>query len=131
MIQVPSLFLPLCCLSAKFGKIISCLGEYNWIYSEKFPNQQPPEDSIDFRLGGSLKRRVCYDVAQAWHQANPDCPFRVSVIDAWKLTDNYAESTSDGRHWVVELKNALDKRTKQGQAEGQLILTLHLLTLIR
>ena len=66
-------------------------------------SQWAPQDSYEFRLGGSLKRHVIFDIARQWNRVNQeDPPFRVSVADAWLLTDNRPETTSEGRHWVGE-----------------------------
>lgn len=92
------------------------MGENNWIYAEKFPGTRPPEDSLDFRLGGARKRHVLYEFAKKWNRMHTN--FRVSVVDAWSLTDNFPESTSDGRHWVSEGGKYRDHRSRQGEAEG-------------
>ena len=94
------------------------MGEENWIYSEKFPGVSPPEDSFDFRLGGARKRHSIYELAVKWNAVHTVPKFRVSVVDAWSLTDNFPESTSDGRHWVSEGRKYWDQRSLQGEAEG-------------
>jgi hypothetical protein len=59
-------------------------------------------------------------MAKEWnrvHQAQP--PFRLSVVDAWQLTDHRPETTTDGRHWISEsLTQFWDKRSRIGEAEG-------------
>ena len=94
------------------------MGEDNWIYTGKFPGTPPPEDSLDFRIGGARKRHAIYEVAKMWNAKHSAPKFRVSVVDAWSLTDNFPESTSDGRHWVSEGRKFWDQRSLQGQAEG-------------
>jgi hypothetical protein len=74
---------------------------------------------LDSRLGGSRKRHVIFNLARNWNRIHlGEEPFRLSVIDAWMLTDNRPETTSDGLHWVVENKNTWDQRPKIGEAEG-------------
>lgn len=61
------------------------------------------------RIGGAIKRHGIYNVAREWnllHQSNP--PFRVSVVDGWRLTDNRPETTVEGLHWITEAQG--DKR---------------------
>jgi len=48
-------------------------------------------------------------------------PFRLSVIDAWMLTDNRPETTGDGFHWVAEFRtDLLNQRPRIGEAEGSI-----------
>jgi hypothetical protein len=85
---------------------------------DQFPDG-PPKDSIDFRIGGSAKRKAMYFVAHHWnqmHRQNP--PFRLSVVDAWDMTDNRPEATSEGRHWVSEDEGAEKIRPFVGETDG-------------
>lgn len=80
---------------------------------------QGTKDSITFRYGAGNMRFAVYRVAQTWNQMyknNP--PFRVSVVDAWLLTDNRPETTSEGRHWIAEDKKFKELRQGIGEADG-------------
>jgi hypothetical protein len=95
------------------------------MYSKEGDGVKPPDDSLDFRLGGSKKRQAIYQTARVWnnlHRENP--PFRVSVVDAWKLTDNRPETTYEGRHWIAEGKKICPRKSV-GETEG--ISTLYVL----
>ena len=81
------------------------------------PDATPPSDTLDFRLGGSMKRHAIHDVAKKWNQEG-NSTFRVSAVDAWQLTDNRMETTSDGRHWIDESGYHSQRRKGIGEAEG-------------
>jgi hypothetical protein len=58
-------------------------------------------------------------VAKRWNAQFTE-GFRVSVVDAWLLTDNRPETTNEGRHWIDEGKgNFVTKRPLIGEAEGK------------
>jgi hypothetical protein len=50
------------------------------------------------------------------YKENP--PFRVSVVDAWLLTDHRPETTSEGRHWIAENKKLTLLRNGIGEPDG-------------
>ena len=65
-----------------------------------------------------MKRHAIYEVARKWNQIG-NSTFRVSAVDAWQLTDNRMETTSDGRHWIDEMNGYYSYRRKGiGEAEG-------------
>lgn len=99
---------------------MQCYGEYNIVYSEKADGVAPPEDSLDFRIGGAKKRHAIYEVARRWNrQFSQSPPFKVSAIDVWQLTDNRPETTNDGRHWIDEGRGDFVRiRPGIGEAEG-------------
>ena len=73
-------------------------------------------DSLNYRLGSYLKRQAIYEVARRW---NLKKSFRVSVVDAWKLTDNRPETSFEGRHWVIDqIDDRASRRPLIGEAEG-------------
>lgn len=85
------------------------------------PDTPAPADSLDFRLGGSIKRHAIYEVARKWNQFK-NATFRVSAVDAWQLTDHRMETTSDGRHWIDEMNGYYSwRRQGIGEAEGTYI----------
>ena len=93
------------------------VGETNPLYDDKFPGKTAPPDSLDFRIGGDKKRSMVYDIVKKWNRLHPE-GFRVSVVDVWMLTDNFPESTFDGRHWAEEDSETLGRRPHVGQADG-------------
>jgi hypothetical protein len=85
---------------------------------------------LDFRYGGAKKRFAVFDVARRWnrlHHTDEATSFRLSAVDAWFLTDNRPETTSDGRHYTLE-RAGNDKRPLIGEADGISYLSM-LLTL--
>jgi hypothetical protein len=73
------------------------------------------------RQGGARKRHKIFEIARRWNREHRERgyePFRVSVVDAWMMTDNRPETTSDGRHWVPEGGNPWPQRPRIGEAEG-------------
>jgi len=65
-----------------------------------------------------MKRHAIYDVGKQWNKSG-NSTFRVSAVDAWQLTDNRMETTSDGRHWIDEMNGYYSYRRKGiGEAEG-------------
>jgi len=103
-------------------KAVQCYGEYNIVYSDSHPDTPAPVDSLDFRLGGSQKRHAIHEVAREWNTAqlaSGNATFRVSAVDAWQLTDQRMETTSDGRHWIDEMNGYYSYRRRGiGEAEG-------------
>jgi hypothetical protein len=82
-------------------KAVNCYGESNFQYRDR--QGPPPWDSLDFRIGGSVKRHAIFEIARKWNARHKnDPPFKVSVVDAWQLTDNRLETTAEGRHWIAE-----------------------------
>lgn len=45
-------------------------------------------------------------------------PFKLSVVDAFAMTDARPESTSDGTHWVEENEKSYLIRPTVGECEG-------------
>ena len=78
------------------------------------PTFEPPDDSLDFRYGGAKQRHAIFEIGRQW----TDSAFRVSVIDAWLLTDPRPETTFDGRHYSGESEDALEDRPLMGEADG-------------
>jgi hypothetical protein len=67
----------------------------------------------------SQKRHAVYEVARQFHLENVDNPpFKVSVVDAWQLTDNRPETTSEGRHWIAEDSAYREFRNGIGEGDG-------------
>ena len=67
-------------------------------------------------------RHAVYRVARTWNKIYKDNPpFRVSVVDAWLLTDNRPETTMEGRHWIAEDKKYKAFRKGIGEADGILL----------
>ena len=46
---------------------------------------------------------------------------RVSVVDAWEITDPRPETTSDGRHYSSDNPNIGQQRPYVGEADGTII----------
>ena len=66
-------------------------------------------------------------MASKWNNLHSkELPFRLSVVDAWMMTDNRPESTSDGVHWIEENEKSSLVRPTVGEADG----TTHLQTII-
>lgn len=82
------------------------------------PNFERPDDSLDFRYGGAKQRRAVFEIARSWIQQNPESSFRLSVIDAWLLTDSRPETTSDGRHYSADIEDVVEDRPLMGEADG-------------
>ena len=65
-----------------------------------------------------------FDLARKWNRITLDNPdmFRLSVVDAWKVTDDRPETVYDGRHWIVEEHydryRVSEFRPLIGEAEG-------------
>jgi hypothetical protein len=84
------------------------------------PNSELPDDSLDFRYGGAKQRSAVFEIGRKWIQQNTESQFRLSVIDAWLLTDSRPETTSDGRHYSGENDDTqlLQDRPLMGEADG-------------
>jgi hypothetical protein len=83
------------------------------------PDNETPDDSLDFRYGGSQKRHAIFEAAKRWNREHSgDIPFLVSAIDAWFLTDSRPETSADGRHWSEERTPAWDDRPSIGEADS-------------
>lgn len=95
--------------------MVICQGDKPWIYESKW-SQGPPDDSLDFRIGVSKKRQVAYQAASEWNRKNQ--PFKLSVVDAFAMTDARPETTNDGTHWVEEHEKSHLIRPTVGEAEG-------------
>jgi hypothetical protein len=80
---------------------------------------QVPRESISFRYGAEKARHTITNVAKDWSRERAENPpFRVSVVDAWLLTDNRPETTTEGRHWVVEGPSTIKWRAGFGTTVG-------------
>lgn len=90
---------------------VDCRGkDYN-------PDHTPPDDSLDFRFGASRKRWAIYDLAKTWNEGTG---VRVSVVDAWEITDPRPETTSDGRHYSSDNPKIGEQRRYVGEADGKI-----------
>ena len=90
---------------------VDCRGkDYN-------PDNPSPDDSLDFRFGASRKRWAIYDLAKTWNEGTG---VRVSVVDAWEITDPRPETTSDGRHYSSDNAKIGEQRRYVGEADGNI-----------
>jgi hypothetical protein len=66
-----------------------------------------------------IKRHGVIELAKRWNEQHKD-GFRVSVVDAWQLTDGRPETTSDGRHYSPPDEKPYDaaERPLMGEADG-------------
>ena len=66
-----------------------------------------------------MARHTITKVAKDWNKMHgTDAPFKVSVVDVWLLTDNRPETTTEGRHWVLEGPYPITWRKGIGTAVG-------------
>ena len=76
-------------------------------------------ESSVYRYGESKVRFAIYSVAKNWNAMYRESPpFRVSVVDAWLLTDHRPETTSEGRHWIAEDDKFRILRNGIGESDG-------------
>jgi len=65
-----------------------------------------------------VKRLGIIELAKRWNKEHDG--FRVSVVDAWLLTDSRPETTSDGRHYTAAEDQPWygPQRPLMGEADG-------------
>jgi hypothetical protein len=87
--------------------------------------ENKPSESLDFRFGGNIKRHAVIDVAEKWNEEHEE-GFRVSVVDAWWLTDSRPETTSDGRHYSSPEEKPwyAAERPLMGEADGMFLCSM-------
>jgi hypothetical protein len=90
-------------------------------WGKDYPGREVADDSLDFRIGGAVKRHAVFDVAKSWNAVHDS--FRLSVVDAWFLTDSRPETSFDGRHWSEDENPARNERPLMGEADGFLSFT--------